>query len=95
MSQVILIPIKFNIGRLVMTRGAEKTLNREDMFDALKRHMAGDWGELDEEDWQANDDAIVLGHRLFSVYFDRCRAKFWILTEADRRSTTILLPEEY
>ena len=46
MSQVIVIPVKFNIGRLIITRGAEQTLNREDMFNALKRHMAGDWGEL-------------------------------------------------
>lgn len=95
MAQKMLIPVKFNIGRLVMTRGAEKVLNREDMFGAVSRHLAGDWGELDDEDRQANDDAVQLGDRILSAYVDRHQTKFWIITEADRRSTTILLPEEY
>lgn len=57
--------------------------------------MTGDWGDLCEEDRQANEDALNRDLRLLSAYSDRNGAKFWIITEADRSLTTILLPEDY
>lgn len=57
--------------------------------------MTGDWGDLCEEDRQANEDALNRDLRLLSSYSDRNGTKFWIITEADRSLTTILLPEDY
>ena len=59
------------------------------------RHMAGDWGDVDEEDKAANDQALTDGSRLLSAYRTAAAKKLWIITEADRSATTILLPEEY
>ena len=60
----------------------------------LHRHHRGDWGDLDSDDLDANEDALHTGARLFSVYLIN-DVKFWVITEADRSSTTILLPSEY
>ncbi len=60
----------------------------------LTRHQAGDWGELDEEDKKANQDALAYGLRIMSVY-RVLGVRFWVITEANRASTTIMLPEEY
>ncbi len=95
MSTKTLSPIKFNLGQLMMTQGAEMTLDWEDMFGALNRHVTGDWGDVCIEDWQANDDAVKFGGRILSAYLDRSQTKLWIITEADRSLTTILLPAEY
>ena len=84
-----------DIGEVYSTRGAEDRLNRDDVDEALDRHSVGDWGNVDAEDWKANDDSLVSGHRLLSSYVDRNQVKFWIITEADRSITTVLLPEEY
>ena len=65
------------------------------MLWALSRHASGDWGEVCEEDWQSNDEALELGTRLLSSYISRSGEKFWIITEHDRSATTILLPLEY
>jgi hypothetical protein len=63
-------------------------------FKALRRHHAGDWGDVDDEDQTANDMAVMQGERLLSAY--QCMGtKIWIITEADRSVTTFLLPEEY
>ena len=59
------------------------------------RHMAGDWGELDEHDWKENEAALEHGFRLFSRYVTPGGTKFYVITEHDRSVTTILLPEEY
>ena len=67
----------------------------EEQMNALDRHAQGDWGNLDREDWAENELALREGFRLFSVYLSRNDVKFWIITEADRSITTILLPEEY
>jgi hypothetical protein len=56
--------------------------------------MSGDWTEMDNEDQQANREAIVEGDRVFSAYTIQ-GIKFWVITEADRSATTILLPSEY
>jgi hypothetical protein len=62
---------------------------------ALSRHHTGDWGEVNPEEWLANQNALVDGLRLLSVYHDRDRVKFYIITEADRSITNIMLPEDY
>ena len=61
----------------------------------LDRHARGDWGEVDAEDKQANQDALVHGERLLSAYRTSLDVRIWVITEADRSVTTILLPEEY
>ena len=61
----------------------------------LQRHVAGDWGEVCAEDKQSNDHALVEGTRILSAYRAADGTKFWIITEADRSVTTVLLPEDY
>ncbi len=86
---------KFALGRTVMTRNAMDTLAAEDVLTAMQRHAAGDWGECCAEDREENELALKEGFRLFSVYRDQAGVKFWIITEADRSATTVLLPEDY
>ena len=86
---------KFPLGQIVMTTNAQATLHGEDILSALARHAACDWGEVDDEDKHSNDQALQEGSRLLSAYTDRQGVKFWIITEADRSVTTILLPEDY
>ena len=67
---------------------------------SLNRHVKGDWGEVDDEDKQSNDQALKQGTRLLSAYNDdrfprNGVATIWIITEADRSVTTILFPDEY
>ena len=85
------------LGRCVATPGALRTLEEAGVSPAslLARHMNGDWGELDEHDRKANEYALEHGLRVLSAYKLRTGEKLWIITEADRSSTTILLPEEY
>jgi hypothetical protein len=85
----------FNLGRIVATTNAHRTLNPEDVMAALARHAAGDWGEVGPEDWRENDLSLREGFRILSAYRDRAGVKFWIITEADRSATTVLLPEDY
>ena len=59
------------------------------------QHQSGAWGELDAEDRQTNDQALVEGMRILSAYVAANGTKFWIITEADRSVTTVLLPEDY
>ena len=86
---------KFRPGRVFITRAALMDLEFQDHFNALCRHLCGDWGDICKDDWESNDEAIADGFRLFSSYTDRNGVKFWIITEADRSMTTILLPEDY
>lgn len=87
---------RFELGRVFVTTGAEALLDRtgQDKETLLRRHQSGDWGELGDEDRQANDDALRHGGRLFSAYRFQGE-KVWVITEADRRSSTVLLPDEY
>jgi len=62
--------------------------------DYLARHAAGDWGELDAEDWAANDRALTAGARLLSADRLPTGVVLWIITEADRSATTTRLPHE-
>jgi hypothetical protein len=89
------MPEKFPLGQTVITANAQAALHPGDVVTGLARHAAGDWGELDAEDKQLNDQAVKDGSRLLSAYHDRNHVKFWIITEADRYVTTILLPEDY
>jgi hypothetical protein len=61
----------------------------------IKRHVTGDWGEVDDHDQQENEFSVEHGFRLLSSYPVSNGAKIWIITEADRSSTTLLLPSEY
>jgi hypothetical protein len=86
----------FELGRTVQTPYARDELHRLNYspLDLLRRHMSGDWSEMDKDDQQSNRDAITNGSRIFSAYTIQ-DTKFWVITEADRNSTTILLPSEY
>jgi hypothetical protein len=88
---------KFPLGKVVSTPGALEALNesRQTPFDFLSRHLAGDWGIVDAEDRQANDDALIHGERLLSAYLTTQGVKIRVISEADRTSTCLLLPDEY
>lgn len=86
---------RFELGAMVITSGALARLPPEDILHALLRHASGDWGDLDSEDRNANDRALLQGNRLFSAFRSVEGVRFWIITEWDRSVTTILLPEEY
>jgi len=86
--------IKFPLGQVVITPNALEKLKSDDILNALNRHVVGDWGDLEEEDRQTNDEALQSGDRLLSAYRSG-DTKFWIITEADRSSTCVLLPEDY
>jgi hypothetical protein len=86
---------KFDLGQLVATPNALANLNPQDVAAAVRHHLTGDWGELDEHDRRANERALTDGSRLFSAYRDRGGTKFWVITESDRSATTVLLPEDY
>ena len=86
---------KFSLGQCVITANAKNHVHPEDIPLCLARHVQGDWGEVCESDRQENDLSLEQGFRLLSVYTDRGGVKFWIITEADRSATTVLLPEDY
>jgi len=86
---------KFSLGRVVITPAALDDLDPEDVYLSLARHERCDWGDVCPEDQDTNDQALTSGGRLFSVYRDRDNVKFWIITEADRSATTVLLPGDY
>lgn len=88
-------PGKFHLGRLLITPGAEAILTNEDVLAALGRHVRGDWGEVDTDDAAENELSLRRGFRILSAYRASSGVKFWIITEADRSATTVLLPEEY
>jgi hypothetical protein len=83
-------------GKTTVTPSAYEELDRlnQTPLPLLYRHLTGDWSEMAEEDQQANREAITEGSRVFSAYTIQ-DVKFWVITEADRSSTTILLPSEY
>ncbi len=85
----------FPLGTVVVARGALAELTPGDVVRALVRHRACDWGELGDDDKRANNEVLTSGARLLSAYRSEGGTKFWIITEADRSSTTILLPEDY
>lgn len=85
----------FGLGRTLITAPASHALDLDDVQSALHRHAAGDWGDCSAEDWKENDLSLREGFRLVSFYRDRRGTKFYIITEADRSVTTVLMPSEY
>lgn len=85
----------FSLGQVVSTPGALAALSREDIDAAIRRHVSGDWGEVSEADRTENDLSVREGFRVLSEYRGQNDCRFWVITEADRSSTTVLLPEEY
>jgi hypothetical protein len=93
---------RFPLGQVVGTPGALEALEESGQTPEffLDRHARGDWGEVDQEDWQANDIALKDGSRLLSAYKTLKGARIWIITEGtdddgNRAATTLLLPDEY
>jgi hypothetical protein len=89
---------RFALGQTFITPGAEEALliAGQTEIEFLRRHMSCDWGsELSEEDVQENELSLEEGFRLLSAYRTAKGQKLWIITEADRSATTILLPSEY
>ncbi len=88
---------RFPPGRIVATPGALAALEEAGASPGifLKRHLTGDWGEVDEHDRRENELSVVQGFRLLSAYTLSNGTKLWIITEADRSATTLLMPSEY
>ena len=88
---------RFPLGETYITPGAEEALMMAGQtgIEFLRRHMSGDFGELVDEDAQENELSLQEGFRVLSVYRTAKGQKLWIITEADRSATTILLPSEY
>jgi hypothetical protein len=87
----------FPLGRIVATPGALKALEKAKQLPAefLDRYVNGDWGELDDEDKRENESSVERRFRILSAYTTSAGERIWVVTEADRSSTTILLPSEY
>ena len=88
---------KFSLGHIVATPGALQALEEanQNPFEFLERHQAGDWGDLCAEDIRENEFSVTNGFRLLSAYRTLHDLKIWVITEADRSVTTLLLPHEY
>ena len=105
MDTLFVINAVFNTGQIVATRGVYDLACQNPDFaqfvqKSFNRHVNGDWGNVDDEDKQANDQALKQGTRLLSAYTDdrfplNGVATIWVITEADRSATTILFPDEY
>ena len=86
--------VNFPLGEFAVMANATLRLSTEEILNSLRRHASGDWGDLCPEDALANDTALHQGGRLFSAY-GKGEERCWIITEADRSATTVLLPEDY
>ncbi len=95
-----MVKFRFPVGQMVATPAALKALESVGVvvFDLLLRHGAGDWGDVCAEDAEENERSLRMGNRVLSSYTVGTGSepvKVWIVTEADRSATTVLLPEEY
>jgi len=100
MTKLYVVPMenpgmKFPLGHTSMTVAAAEKLSARDLVSALTRHASGDWGDVSDADREENELSLKHGYRLLSVYHTADGTKFWIITEADRMQTTVLLPEDY
>jgi hypothetical protein len=86
---------KFKLGCVVATLGALEALKTESIWPYIARHARGDWGEISPEDKAENELSLERGFRLLSAYILPGGKRIWIITEADRSATTVLLPGEY
>jgi hypothetical protein len=84
----------FPLGKLVITANAAGRLDPIAVHEGLWRHASGDWGEIYPEDARENERALRHGGRLFSAYRSGT-IRFWVITEADRSATTVLMPLDY
>lgn len=89
--------VLFPLGQTVMTIGAQEALEEsgESPSKFLALHQSGDWGTIGKEDAAENDFSVKEGFRILSAYKTSQDEKLWVITEADRSSTTLLLPSEY
>jgi hypothetical protein len=94
MSEIPYPIAKFRLGRIVLTTRALERLSQDDLLTAIQRHQAGDWGNVTEERRQKNELSLKEGFCLVSVYHASNSERVQIVTEADRSSTTVLMPEE-
>jgi len=85
----------FELGEVFITRSAVGALSCQAIFSALERHASGNWGDVCWDDWNRNGLAMSQGQRIISVYHDLNGRLFWVVTSANRRKTTLLLPEDY
>jgi hypothetical protein len=85
-------PPRFTLGQLLATPGALRALADagQSPLEFIRRHQAGDWGEVDDEDKQENDFSVIRGFRILSAYRTSGDVRIWVITEADRSATTIL-----
>ena len=104
MDQPFIVPVKlFDLGQIVATSGVMEETTHDYRMECLARHIRGDWGMVDQEDRKTNFDAMMNGLRILSAYpidpAQPCAGwgtnTLWIITEADRSTTTFLLPQEY
>jgi len=89
---------RFELGACVATPGAVEVLEQRNVspLDLLQRHSSGDWGEIPKADARENERSLKHGYRVVSSYpVGDEGARVWIITEADRSSTCLLLPSEY
>jgi hypothetical protein len=84
--------MKFILGKIVITQTALESIPGEEIYRAIDRHVCGDWGQLSDADRAENEFSLLHGLRLMSVYETKSGVRFYVLTEADRTATTVLLP---
>ena len=89
------VTARVELGQVVMTPGVRDNIPAPELMAALNRHTRGDWGTVSRDDWKENDLSLREGFRILSAYETKAGKRFWIITEADRSSTCLLLPEEY
>jgi hypothetical protein len=89
--------VLFELGQIFLTPGAQEVLAESNQHPIifLSRHQSGDFGEVCEDDKRENEISIKEGFRILSAYRTSLGVKLWIITEADRSSSCLLLPEEY
>ena len=92
---VIVLNPTFELGAIYSTLGIKERLSGGQISQLLNRHARRDWGTCCEHDRKANEDALKAGGRIVSVYRRADGLKVWVITEADRSATTVLLPNEY
>ena len=94
MTIMDVVVAKFVPGRILFTARAQAMLSCKELWVALLRHLTGDWGDLNEEDRKKNEQSLTCGGQLLSRFINPDGIVHWVITEADRSATTVLLPEE-
>lgn len=96
---VTMIKGKFPLGQTVLSQGVacfieDQNIDMIEVIALLAQHQDGNWGDVDDDDWTANDDALADGGRLLSAY-ELEGERVWVITEWDRSATTVLFPRDY